>query len=177
MKRFLWVLGLVLLSLGGTLLAFDQWLSARIAQVSELASRGDSEEQNPSLLLQRIVNASEPAMTWQVTRIVLAQSSPEFQPSGAQWHLVSWLAWRVLPLHLSPTEQLRIYCSRVYVGAGAHGLAAASAALFGRPLSALSESELASVAALPFAPETYRKNPSLLAARSSVVLARAAVAP
>jgi membrane carboxypeptidase/penicillin-binding protein len=59
----------------------------------------------------------------------------------------------------------------VYVGDSEHGLAAGSQALFGRPLSALSQVELASVVALPVMPSAFRAQPSRLSDRAQKILA------
>lgn len=74
------------------------------------------------------------------------------------------------------TEILSLYLNQIYLGNGAYGVAAAAELYFGRPLSGLTLSECALLAALPKAPQTYDpfRHPDRARARRAVVLERVA---
>ena len=71
-----------------------------------------------------------------------------------------------LERRLSKTEILELYLNRVYLGAGAYGLQAASMRYFGKDATELSLSEAALLAALPKAPSRLDPTTNLEAARA-----------
>ncbi len=73
------------------------------------------------------------------------------------------LAARIESL-LTKNEILEIYLNHVYLGQGAHGLAAAAAVYFGKSLDELTLGEMAYLAALPKAPSYYHPVRQLTAA-------------
>ncbi|MBI5442840.1 MAG: PBP1A family penicillin-binding protein, partial [Deltaproteobacteria bacterium] len=76
--------------------------------------------------------------------------------------------------HYTKKEILGLYLNQIYLGNGAYGVAAASEVYFGRPVSSLTLSECALLAALPKAPQTYDpfRRPERARARRQVVLDR-----
>ena len=155
--------------------AFDRfWLAPRVAQVLESTSNGAEEERDPPPEVARLVLASEPlGLAPQVARIVISQSAPEFRPpSMFRWHIYSWLAQKLIPLHLSAEQQLSVYCSRIYVGEASFGLAHAAHRLYARPLSALSSIEAAHVAALPRSPDALLRDRDRLSSFAARLIER-----
>lgn len=73
-------------------------------------------------------------------------------------------------------EILNLYLNQIYLGNGAYGVAAAAEVYFQKPVSELSLSECALLAALPKAPRTYDpfRNPDRGRARRNLVLQRMA---
>jgi penicillin-binding protein 1A len=67
------------------------------------------------------------------------------------------LAWRLEQM-LTKDDVLELYLNRTYFGAGAYGLDAAARTYFGRPASALTLSEAATLAAIPNAPSRLALN-------------------
>ena len=64
------------------------------------------------------------------------------------------LAWRIDSL-LSKDEILSIYLNQIYLGGGAHGVAAAAHVYFGKQVQELTLGEMAILAGLPQAPSRY----------------------
>ena len=87
------------------------------------------------------------------------------------------LAWRIDTL-LSKKEILYIYLNQIYLGAGAHGVEAASQAYFKKRANELTLGEMAMLAGLPQAPSKYSPHayPKRAAARQMYVLNRMAAA-
>ncbi len=83
------------------------------------------------------------------------------------------LAVRIEAL-LTKDEILEIYLNHIYLGQGAHGIAAAAMAYFGRPMDELTLGEMAYLAGLPKAPSFYHPTRQLRAAltRRGYVLGR-----
>lgn len=140
------------------------WLAPRIEHIKNLAETGSSEERAPTSLTSKMVIAAEPnGLHWQVARILISQSAPPFEASSTlQRHLVSAAASFLLKAHLSEQEIISIYCARVYVGNNSYGLSYASHKLFGKNLSQLNATEVATVAAWPRAPNFFERNQASL---------------
>jgi penicillin-binding protein 1A len=85
------------------------------------------------------------------------------------------LAWRIDTM-LSKDEILFIYLNQIYLGAGAHGVEAASQVYFGKHASQLNLGEVAILAGLPQAPSRYSpiKHLERAVARQRYVLNRMA---
>jgi membrane carboxypeptidase/penicillin-binding protein PbpC len=79
------------------------------------------------------------------------------------WQL-TWLLWTALiDLLCSERDQIGIVVATANFGHGLKGYGDASEALFQRPLSTLSESELATLVAIAWSPSMSRGNPALVA--------------
>lgn len=92
----------------------------------------------------------------------------------------SWVAkvsraWTALALEgrLRKDEILEAYLNLAYYGAGAYGIDSAARAYFGKPLTALSDTESSLLATLPRAPALYdlRRDPTRAAQRRDHILA------
>lgn len=140
------------------------WLAPRIEHIKNLADTGSSEELAPTPLTTKTAIAAEPnGLNWQVARIVINQSTPAFKTSSTlQRHLVGAAIFFLLKAHLSEQEIISIYCARVYAGNNSYGLSYASHKLFGKSLSQLNATEMATVAAWPKAPNFFEKNQASL---------------
>ena len=148
------------------------WLAPRIEHIRNLAEAGSSEEQAPTPLTTKMVIAAEPnGLHWQVARILIIQSAPPFEASSTlQRHLVGAATSFLLKAHLSEQEVISIYCARVYVGNNSYGLSYVSHKLFGKNLSKLNATEVATVAAWPRAPNFFERNQeSLLRNRDRIL--------
>ncbi|QKE63306.1 transglycosylase domain-containing protein [Aquipseudomonas campi] len=159
----------------GAIATFDMlWLKPRIEATKELAKNGAPEERNPPELITEMVLASEPrGINALVSRIIITQSTPYFEPrSMLRWHLVGAITPYLLKLHLSEEELLSIYCSRVFVGSRSFGLASIAQKLFNKELSKLNNTEAATVAAWPTAPNLFSKNQAALAKHRDRILNR-----
>lgn len=77
-----------------------------------------------------------------------------------------------LERHYSKEEILEMYLNKVYYGSGAYGVGMASKIYFGKPVSQLSLSECALLAAIPRRPNDYSpyRNPELAIKMRNIVL-------
>ncbi|MEW6776987.1 MAG: PBP1A family penicillin-binding protein [Bdellovibrionota bacterium] len=83
------------------------------------------------------------------------------------------LAWRI-ERYLSKDEILALYLNQIYLGSGAHGIAAAAETYFRKPLAELTLAETATLAGVAPRPSAYAPNvnPEAARARREYVLAR-----
>jgi len=59
---------------------------------------------------------------WQLTRILLHQTLPAVPPSTTDSNLRSVAALLLMRMHVSKSESVSIYCSRIHVGNSSKGL-------------------------------------------------------
>ncbi len=106
-------------------------------------------------------------ITQQVAKTLFLSNRRSFRRKVQEAMLSLWL-WR----HYSRQEILSIYLNRVYLGAGAYGVDAASRLYFGHPAIRLSLAEAAILAGLPKAPSALNPlaNPQAAQARAAQVL-------
>ena len=89
------------------------------------------------------------APTFIVTRHLMRDLQvPSIGTGMLAWHLTATLWEACIWLHLPEQEQLSIIASRSYLGHGRYGYSATAHALYGRPLSALSQEEAATLVVL-----------------------------
>jgi len=106
--------------------------------------------------------------------LVFELDEPATRRGMGAWHATSFRWWLYVRLHLSTEEQLAITCSKTFLGRRAYGFEAGAQRYFQRPLTRLTEKELALLVILGFRPHWDRpeRRASLLAARDAL-LARA----
>ncbi len=106
-------------------------------------------------------------LTQQVAKTLFLGNQRSLRRKVQEAVLALWL-WR----HYSRDEILGIYLNRVYLGAGAYGVDAASRIYFGIPATSLSLAQAAILAGLPKAPSTLNPlaNPQAAANRAQDVL-------
>ncbi|MFN0023814.1 MAG: transglycosylase domain-containing protein [Parvularculaceae bacterium] len=121
-----------------------------------------------------VVNAREgqvrqggSTLTQQLAKNLFLSSDRTMRRKGQELLLALWLEHR-----FTKDEILTLYLNRVYFGAGAYGLEAASRRYFGKPASALTLAECAMLAGLLKAPSHFApdKNPHDAGARARLVL-------
>jgi penicillin-binding protein 1A len=118
-------------------------------------------------LLHRQVVQGGSTLTQQVAKTLFLSNARTFRRKVQEAMLSLWL-WK----HYSRREILGIYLNRVYLGAGAYGIDAASRLYFGHPATRLSLAESAILAGLPKAPSSLNPlaNPQAAQNRASEVL-------
>jgi len=115
---------------------------------------------------RRVVQGGS-TLTQQVAKTLFLSNERSFRRKVQEAILSAWL-WK----HYSRDEILGIYLNRVYLGAGAYGVDAASRLYFGVPAERLTLAEAAILAGLPKAPSAYNPlaDPQAAAARAQEVL-------
>ncbi len=106
-------------------------------------------------------------LTQQVAKTLFLTNQRTFRRKMQEAMLSLWL-WK----HYSRQEILGIYLNRVYLGAGAYGVDAASRLYFGHPATQLTLAEAAILAGLPKAPSSLNPlaNPQAAQDRATEVL-------
>lgn len=119
-------------------------------------------------LLHRRILQGGSTITQQVAKTLFLSNQRTMARKLREAMLSVWL-WQ----HYSRQEILEIYLNRVYLGAGAYGIDAASRVYFGIPASRLSLWQAAVLAGLPRAPSAFNPlvNPHAAAVRARQVLA------
>jgi penicillin-binding protein 1A len=115
---------------------------------------------------RRVVQGGS-TLTQQVAKTLFLSNERTFRRKVQEAMLSLWL-WK----HYSRQEILGIYLNRVYLGAGAYGIDAASRLYFGHPATQLSLAEAAILAGLPKAPSSLNPlaNPQAAQNRATEVL-------
>jgi penicillin-binding protein 1A len=115
---------------------------------------------------RRVVQGGS-TLTQQVAKTLFLNNNRTLRRKVQEALLSLWL-WK----HYSRDEILGIYLNRVYLGAGAYGVDAASRLYFGVPATRLTLAEAAILAGLPKAPSVYNPlaNPQAAQARAEAVL-------
>lgn len=110
-------------------------------------------------------------LTQQLAKNLFLSSERTFSRKIEELALALWLE-----LRLSKSDILELYLNRVYFGAGAYGIEAASQRYFDKSARALSVSEAALIAGLLKAPSKFSPlvSPELATSRGRVVLAKMA---
>jgi len=118
-------------------------------------------------VLRRHVVQGGSTLTQQVAKTLFLSNERTFRRKVQEAIISTWL-WK----HYSRDEILGIYLNRVYLGAGAYGVDAASRLYFGHPATQLSLAEAAILAGLPKAPSSLNPlaNPQAAQARATEVL-------
>ena len=157
--------------------AYDAFaFQPRQAEIAALLGNTPREEMNAAPDLRRLLLVSLNGHTASVAARQLLTDLPVPRVTRGMlgWH-VTWALWTVLvALHMSESDQLRIFISTANLGDGYRGFPAASEAIFQRRLSKLSLPELATLVAMSHAPSLYSTSPDRLAERRDWLLAKIA---
>jgi penicillin-binding protein 1A len=118
-------------------------------------------------VMRRHVVQGGSTLTQQVAKTLFLSNERTFRRKVQEAIISSWL-WK----HYSRDEILGIYLNRVYLGAGAYGVDAASRLYFGHPATQLTLAEAAILAGLPKAPSSLNPlaNPQAAQNRATEVL-------
>ncbi len=118
-------------------------------------------------VMRRHVVQGGSTLTQQVAKTLFLSNQRTFRRKVQEAIISTWL-WK----HYSRDEILGIYLNRVYLGAGAYGVDAASRLYFGHPATALTLAEAAILAGLPKAPSSLNPlaNPQAAQNRATEVL-------
>lgn len=142
--------------------------------IQSLLERAQPEDRNPPALIRRYISASHQQGAWTTTHVarqLIIQLKHPYR-EGLGWQ-VSVILWdRLVALHLSEDTLLGLYCTLSTNGIN-HGLSSLSQHLFAKPLSALSESEAATVVAVLAMPSLYLREPQRLERRRDALMKRA----
>jgi penicillin-binding protein 1A len=118
-------------------------------------------------VMRRHVLQGGSTLTQQVAKTLFLSNERTYRRKVQEAILSLWL-WK----HYSRDEILGIYLNRVYLGAGAYGVDAASRLYFGHPATQLTLAEAAILAGLPKAPSSLNPlaNPQAAQTRATEVL-------
>lgn len=145
---------IVILALTAGFAAFDRfYFQPQRPQIPQLIAAATQEERNPPDAVLRLVRAasSQRIASWTYRVLYHDQTNPTQimgYSAGAHFPELRGLLWRAcLWLHLSEQERVTLIASRsrFYLGRHILGYAAASQALFNRPLASLSKEEAATL--------------------------------
>lgn len=121
----------------------------------------------PALLKQHIQSAYGQSLEFHTGTILLRQS---IFTGGDGWRSFLW--GKLAAFHLSRPEQVATVVSLAYMGSNRYGFAAASQALFDKPVEQLSSAESATLVALSSAPAYYESHPESLLKRRDQLLGK-----
>ncbi len=147
----------------------------RKADIRTILQSAAPEDRDPPPSIRRYILASHrpdyPASTV-VARLLVARLDVSRDGSMLAWQAHTMLWDLLVSVHLSQDEVLALYSTLSYNGSG-HGLSKLSQRLYAKPMSALSESEAATIVSITWSPSRYLGNQSLLNRRRDILMARA----
>ncbi|MBL0162513.1 MAG: transglycosylase domain-containing protein [Xanthomonadales bacterium] len=150
----------------------------RRTEIQALLDGAPPEDRNPPESIRRYILAAHaggaPPSTHVARQLLIHLDMSSNK--GIGWHARLALWDRLVLLHLSQDNVLSLYSTLSYNGAG-YGLSELSQRLFSKPLSALSESEAATVVAVLWAPSIFLRDERRLEERRDMLLARAQRGP
>lgn len=170
------IISALLLAPIAALAAYDMVVfQPRKADIRTILHLAAVEDRDPPPSIRRYILASQrpgyPPSTV-VARLLVARLGVSRDGSmfARQAHTMLWDL--LVSLHLSQPEVLALYSTLSYNGSD-HGLSKLSQRLYAKPMSALSESEAATVVAITWSPSLYLGNRPLLDRRRDMLMARA----
>ena len=132
--------------------------------ISALLETISKEEMNASDLRRLLLISLNGHEASSAARQVLIQLDVPPVTAGMLGWQATWTLWTALiSLHMSKTDQLRIFVATANLGDGHRGFPAASKALYRRSLSELTQPQLATLVAMSYAPSLNSTNPGRLA--------------
>ena len=138
------------------------------AKMSEIAdSFFNSGQTVPESMIHLLHIAHGEALRYYAAKVILRETNVRRETAG---YLVLW--GKLVDLHLSQEEQIKIIAARTYLGDNIIGFPQAAQAMFKKPLSELSTSELATLVFLMKSPNYYRESPESLARGRDYLLMR-----
>lgn len=121
----------------------------------------------PPLLEQYLENAYGQTIEFHTAQVLLRQSA---FGGGDGWRSFLW--GKLADLHLSKHEQIAVVVALAHMGSNRYGFAAASQAIYAKPIDQLAPVELATLVALIKAPSYYESNPEMLVNRREQLLVK-----
>ncbi len=127
-----------------------------IAQL--IAAAHPAERAPPGVLRRLLLTEHHGDLSLQTSRLLLFKLDvPSAWRRGLSRQRNGALWWLLVRLHLSRDEQLTIVCSTSFLGRRAYGFEAGAQAYFQRPLTWLTDSELATLVILPRSPSHWNR--------------------
>ena len=170
-----WGVASVVLALLLAFLYYDvtEFQSRRENIVQLIADAHPAERSPPEMLGRLLLTEHHGDLSLQAARLLLSRLDvPSAWHHGLSWHRNSTLWWLLVRLHLSKAEQLTILCSTSFLGRRAYGYEAGAQTYFQRPLTGLTDQELATLVILPRSPSRWSRpdhSEDLLAARDGLL--------
>lgn len=155
---FKWLAGLVvalILTAVLGLLSYDlAYFQSRKAEIDAMIAAADEAERKPPGNVLRLIRAAYPdRLNWLAARELITDLHVSPRKKGMlHWHVTGFLWTGLVALHLSEQEKITLFISRAYMGQDLFGFSSASRAMFGIPLTALSENQAATLVAITFSP-------------------------
>jgi hypothetical protein len=146
----------------------------RQSAIQALLDQAPPEDRNPPALIRRYIQASHDSAISRnsyVARLLLLQFDDVRGKGTLRWHLSSALWAFLVSLHMSTDKVFALYSTLPYNGKD-YGLSALSQRMYAKPLSALSETEAATVVAVLSGPSYYLREKGRLEQRRDTLLAR-----
>lgn len=166
------IISALLLASIATLAAYDMVVfQPRKADIRTILQSAAAEDRDPPPSIRRYILASQ-RPGYPVARLLVARLGISRDGSMFAWQAHTMLWDLLVSLHLSQHEVLALYSTLSYNGSD-HGLSKLSQRLYAKPMSALSESEAATVVAITWSPSLYLGNRPLLDRRRDILMARA----
>lgn len=146
-------------------LLYFQPQRAKMAEIADSFSQSGQTIPEPMIRLLYIAHGE--TLRYYAAKVILRETN--VQREGAAY-LLLW--GKLVDLHLSEDEQIRIIAARAYLGDKTYGFPQAAQVMFKKPLSGLSSSELATLVALMKSPSYYSESPENLAKQREYLLIR-----
>ena len=163
--------GVTLVAIAVVDLTVVQPLLTNVQAAMTAASPG--EKSPPESIVRVLSPAPDGELSFRAARILVNQSSAQFQPRNQLRRQFTELAAGLLiPLHLSEAEITTFVLARTSMGPDVHGFNNASLRYFGVPLEQVSTIEAATLVAISYAPVAYLSSPERLARRARSLLPR-----
>jgi len=144
-------------------LLYFQPQRAKMTEIADSFSQSGQTIPEPMIRLLHIAHGKPLGV--HVAKIMLVGSEHHSQLQHFLWG-------KLVDLHLSEGEQIRIIAARTYLGDKIYGFPQAAQAMFKKSLSELSASELATLVFLMKSPNHYRESPERLAQGRDSLLMR-----
>jgi Transglycosylase len=159
------------------LLAFSCYdvteFQSRRDDIAKLIAYAHPAERLPPAALRRLMlTDGRDGLSIDTARILVFElDEPATRRGMAAWHATSFRWWLYVRLHLSTEEQLAITCGKTFLGRRAYGFEAGAQRYFQRPLTRLTEKELALLVILGRRPHWDRpeRREGLVAARDALL--------
>lgn len=143
-------------------------------EINNLIISASAENRNPPAVLFELINVANNGdgnTAVLVARKMIFMFSDRQPQRAIAWQLNYGLWSVLLRVHYSSYEIHQLYCVTAFNGKN-QGVSELSLRLFNKPLSALTEQQLATVAVYLVAPQNFSTHPELLEMRSSELLAK-----
>ncbi|HEY8027394.1 MAG TPA: transglycosylase domain-containing protein [Burkholderiaceae bacterium] len=106
-------------------------------------------------------------------RILINKLAISWHGDGLPGWQTTYVTWTLLAhLHLAEQEQYSIIAANCYMGHGRFGYAAEAQERFGKPITSLNDTDLATLVVLTRSPSRYEEEPELLQISRDALLSK-----